>query len=78
MAELTERQKQVVIGLASGKTAGEIAKEMGVGVGTVEQHRHLAYRALGVHGIVELVMYALAQGWIRNPYQRGRPRKPRE
>jgi DNA-binding NarL/FixJ family response regulator len=75
--DITERQKQVITGLAEGKSAREVAEDLGVGVGTVEQHRHLAYKALGIRSIVDLVKYALAQGWVRNPYQRGRPRKAR-
>lgn len=77
MSDLTERQKAVVTGLADGKTAKQIAEELGIGVGTVEQHRHMAYKALGINSIVDMVKYALAQGWVRNQYQRGRPRKAR-
>lgn len=77
MSDLTERQKAVVTGLADGKTAKQIAEELGIGVGTVEQHRHMAYKALGINSIVELVKIALARGWIRNPYAKGRPRKER-
>lgn len=77
MSELTDRQKKVLTLLAEGKSAAEVAEELGVGVGTIKQHRFLGYRAIGVHDIVDLVKYALAKGWVQNPYQRGRPRKAR-
>lgn len=78
MAELTDRQREVVTLLAEGLSAPEVAERLGVGTGTVEQHRMLAYKALGISSIVELVKLALARGWIRNPYAKGRPRKAQE
>jgi DNA-binding CsgD family transcriptional regulator len=73
--ELTDRQREVVTLLAEGLSAQEIAERLGVGAGTVEQHRYMAYQRLGISSIVDLVKLALARGWVRNPYARGRPRK---
>ena len=75
---LTGRQKQVATLLAEGLSAAQIADQLGIGVGTVEQHRMLAYRTLGINDIVSLVKLALARGWVQNPYARGRPRKIRD
>jgi RNA polymerase sigma factor (sigma-70 family) len=54
-AELTERQRDCVLQLASGKEPGELAREWGTTVSNVSQCLHVAARKLRVLAIAILV-----------------------
>lgn len=49
LAELTEREQQVIRLLLAGHTNKVIARELGISPSTVKVHVHAAFRTLGVH-----------------------------
>lgn len=53
--QLTLQQQRVCELVSRGLSNKEIASEMGIGSRTVENHRLLVYRKLGVRNAVELV-----------------------
>lgn len=62
--DLTDRMKQVLDGIAQGKTNGEIAQQLEISIKTVEKHRGALYNAFGVNNAVSLVTTALRGGVI--------------
>jgi len=48
--------------VAAGLRNKEIAVKLSIGEGTVKTHLHTIYEKLGVHGRVELTMYAYERG----------------
>jgi two-component system response regulator DegU len=61
---LSKRETEIVKMVAAGLRNKEIALKLSIGEGTVKTHLHTIYEKLGVHGRVELAMYALEQGII--------------
>ncbi len=59
---LSRRETEIVKMVASGLRNKEIANKLSSGEGTVKTHLHTIYEKLGVHGRVELTMYALERG----------------
>lgn len=59
---LSRRETEVVKMVAAGLRNKEIATRLSIGEGTVKTHLHTIYEKLGVHGRVELTMYALERG----------------
>jgi DNA-binding NarL/FixJ family response regulator len=57
-AALTGRQLDVLRLLASGRSTKEIARSLGLGVGTVKVHLAGIYRTLGAHSRMEAVVKA--------------------
>ena len=53
-SELSPRQQEVLSALIKGKTAGEIAAELGITSGAVGEHKRRAFRRLGIDGIEDL------------------------
>jgi DNA-binding NarL/FixJ family response regulator len=64
-ATLTPRQREVLQGVAAGKTSKEIAQELGVSYRTVEVHRMLLMRRLNVRDVTGLVRFAFRAGLAR-------------
>jgi DNA-binding NarL/FixJ family response regulator len=62
---LTAREREIVQLLADGKSNKETATIMGISVKTVETHRASVMRKLGLNSIVELVRYAVREGFIK-------------
>jgi len=62
---LTPREREVVQLLADGKTAKEVAANLGLSVKTVETHRSNVMRKLQIHSVSELVLYAVRNNIIR-------------
>ena len=60
---LTLRESQVLKLLAEGKSSREIAGLLGLSSRTVEHHRANTMAKLGVKGVVDLVKYAIADGY---------------
>ncbi len=61
---LSRRETEIVKMVAAGLRNKEIAMKLSIGEGTVKTHLHTIYEKLGVHGRVELAMYALERGII--------------
>ncbi|HKK52298.1 MAG TPA: response regulator transcription factor, partial [Myxococcota bacterium] len=61
---LTLREREVLLLIADGLSAKEVAVELSIGIKTVEAHRTSLMRKLGVRKATELVRYALRHGLI--------------
>jgi DNA-binding NarL/FixJ family response regulator len=64
LAQLTGREREVLLGVARGKTNKEIAGELGISHRTVETHRESLMRKLQIRTIAELTRFALGAGII--------------
>lgn len=64
-AVLTERQVEVLRGLALGLTSKEIARELGLSPKTVETHRAQIMDRLAIRDLAGLVRYAVRKGLVR-------------
>ena len=61
---LPSRKQQVLCGLAEGKTAKQIACELGIAAGTVREHTAVLRRRLNVVNQAQLVLAAYERGWF--------------
>lgn len=59
---LSRREAEIVKMVAAGMRNKEIANKLFIGEGTVKTHLHAIYKKLGVHGRVELTLYAREHG----------------
>lgn len=66
LAELTDRESGVLRLIASGYSNKEIANQLSLSVKTVEAHKANAMRKLGLRGRIDIVKYAVLQGWLDN------------
>ena len=64
LAELTNREREVLILIAEGLSNKEIAVNLNVGVRTVETHRERIMRKLAIHSVAGLTRFALAKGLV--------------
>ena len=62
---LTDREREIVRLLASGRSNKEAAGDLGISVKTVETHRAAIMRKLGFNSIVTLVRYAVREHLIK-------------
>jgi DNA-binding NarL/FixJ family response regulator len=60
----SERERMVLRRMAVGYSNKEIAFDLGISVKTVEAHKANAMRKLGLHGRIDVVRYAVLQGWL--------------
>jgi DNA-binding NarL/FixJ family response regulator len=65
-APLSERESEVLRLIASGYSNKEIAGRLSLSVKTVEAHKANAMRKLGLNGRIDIVKYAVLQGWLEN------------
>ena len=63
--ELTPREMEVLRLLARGFANREIAAELGLSVKTVDTHKANGMGKLGMSSRIELVRFAILQGWLR-------------
>ena len=61
---LSRREAEIVKMVAAGMRNKEIAAKLFIGEGTVKTHLHAIYKKLGVHGRVELTLYAQEHGMV--------------
>jgi DNA-binding NarL/FixJ family response regulator len=66
VAMLSEREAEVLRLIASGYSNKEIAGRLALSVKTVEAHKANAMRKLGLNGRIDIVKYAVLQGWLQN------------
>jgi len=62
----SEREIEVLRLLAAGYSNKEIAARLGLSVKTIEAHKANAMRKLGLTGRIDIVKYAVLQGWLTN------------
>jgi DNA-binding NarL/FixJ family response regulator len=63
---LTGREREVLLGIAKGRTNKEIAAELGISHRTVETHRESLMRKLQIRTVAELTRLALESGIIQS------------
>ena len=63
-AQLTGREKEVLVLIAQGQSNKEIANHLGIGVRTIETHRERIMRRLDIHSVAGLTKFAIANGLI--------------
>ena len=64
MKKLTRREMDIISLCAAGKTAKQIAEELGITQHTVENHKDSIFSKLGVKSTSELILYAFRVGLI--------------
>jgi DNA-binding NarL/FixJ family response regulator len=62
----SERESEVLRLIASGYSNKEIASQLELSVKTVEAHKANAMRKLGLSGRIDIVNYAILQGWLKD------------
>jgi two-component system response regulator NreC len=72
-ADLSEREKEVLILVAWGYSNKEIAADLELSVKTVETYRVRINEKLSLRSRTEIVQYALRQGWLNEAYPFVRP-----
>jgi two-component system response regulator NreC len=65
-ATISQREADVLRLIASGYSNKEIAGRLALSVKTIEAHKANAMRKLGLNGRIDIVKYALLQGWLHN------------
>jgi DNA-binding NarL/FixJ family response regulator len=63
---LTDREGEVLRLIAAGYSNKEIAARLALSVKTVEAHKANAMRKLNLNGRIDIVKYAVLQGWLQN------------
>ena len=63
-AQLTAREREVLVCIAEGQSNKEIANRLGIGVRTIETHRERIMRRLDIHSVAGLTKFAIANGMI--------------
>jgi two-component system response regulator NreC len=63
-ATVSDRESEVLRLIAAGHSNKEIAARMSLSVKTVEAHKANAMRKLGLTGRIDIVKYAILQGWM--------------
>jgi DNA-binding NarL/FixJ family response regulator len=63
---LTAREREVLLGIARGRTNKEIAAELGISHRTVETHRESLMRKLQIRTVAELTRLAIETGIIQS------------
>lgn len=61
---ISERESEVLRLIASGHSNKEIAARLSLSVKTVEAHKANAMRKLELNGRIDIVNYAILQGWL--------------
>ena len=63
-AQLTSREREILIHIAEGGSNKGIAGQLKIGVRTVETHRERIMRKLDIHSIAGLTRFAIEQGMV--------------
>jgi DNA-binding NarL/FixJ family response regulator len=62
---LTQREREVLLGFATGLSTRELAASLGISPKTVETHRIRIYEKLGARSVVDLARIAVRTGLVR-------------
>jgi two-component system response regulator NreC len=62
----TDRESDVLRRVSQGYSNKEIAGQLGLSVKTIEVHKANGMQKLGLRGRIELMRYALHQGWLHD------------
>lgn len=62
--ELSDRERQTLNLIVSGRSNREIGETLGISAKTVDRHRTNLMRKLDVHSVAQLIAYALREGLI--------------
>lgn len=62
--ELSQREREVLVLIAAGKTSREIAEQLGIAFKTVTVHRHHLHQKLHLHKAADLTRAAIRMGLI--------------
>ncbi len=65
-ANLSDREAEVLRLIAWGHINKEVAARLNVSVKTVEVHKANGMRKMGMKSRVDIVRYALLQGWLQD------------
>jgi DNA-binding NarL/FixJ family response regulator len=65
IAEMTTRERQVLVGVALGYSSKRIAGNLGRSVKTIEKHRFKMMRKLGLHNAAAVTRFAMDNGFLR-------------
>jgi two-component system, NarL family, response regulator NreC len=66
-ATISERESNVLRMMAVGHSNKEIGSALEISVKTVEVHKANAMRKLGLRGRIDVVRYAVLNGWLQDP-----------
>jgi two-component system response regulator NreC len=64
---VSEREKHVLRMMAVGHSNKEIAEALGITIKTVEVHKANAMRKLRLRGRIDVVRFAILNGWLQEP-----------
>ncbi len=64
--DLSEREQEALRMIAWGYSNKEVASHMDISIKTVEAHKANAMRKLGMRSRIDIVRYALLQGWLQD------------
>ncbi|HMP83263.1 MAG TPA: response regulator transcription factor [Verrucomicrobiota bacterium] len=64
LSRLSDREREVLALIASGKSNKEIAVALDIGVRTTETHRERIMRKLDIHSVAGLTKFAIANGIV--------------
>jgi len=64
--DLSDREQEALRMIAWGYSNKEVASRMEISVKTVEVHKANAMRKLGMRSRIDIVRYALLQGWLQD------------
>lgn len=62
--KLSDREREVLVEIAEGKSNKEIAARLNIGVRTVETHRERIMRKLDIRSVAGLTKFAIAHGMV--------------
>ena len=63
---LSERETEVLRMMARGHSNKDIAETLNISIKTVEVHKANAMKKLGFRGRIDVVRYAVLQGWLQD------------
>ena len=64
-SRLSNREKEVLRGIAEGQSTKELGSNLHVSTKTIETHRQNVMEKLNLHSVAELTKYAIRQGLAR-------------